>query len=373
MHNEMASDAQNLAVASFRTFLHSEVLPVALEFRDRPLPKGHMRELTQGIAEFGLPGACIAEDLGGLGLARHTEAMLFEELARVSADVALCVKTNKAMAAFLAALPTQNTVLAERYLSDILSGRVFGAFCLGESEVAGEVTARREGDEFVLDGEQAWVANGHYADFVVVAARTEDGGQIHLLAERRAQSFVTRSRERIALNSHSTAQLCFSGTRVPASQVFSGDLQPSLRALMAARIDVGLLCIGLMRAALEASIEHLGKRPDAPQRLAMPLARMATLTDAARLLCLRAYGLLDEGRTCGLEVSMAKWYASEMAVRVCRDAVQLHGADGLTRSLEVERLAREAIALALCEGSTELHQTLIAQVLLGEVAPPSVP
>lgn len=368
MHNDMPNDAQRLAVASFRTFLQREVLPVVRESRDRPIPKGHMRELTQGLAEFGLPGASLSEEQGGLGLARHTEAMLFEELARISADVALCVKTNKAIAAFLAALPPQQAAAGERYLPDILSGRVFGAFCLDEAETAGTVTARREGDEFVLDGEQAWVANGRYADFVVLAARIEDGSCIHLLVERRAHGFVARNSERIALNSHSTAQICFSGTRVPASQLLGAELQDSLRALTAARIDTGLLGVGLMRAALDLCLECAGRREDASMTLAAPLAQMATLADAARLLCLRAYELLDDGRACDLQVAMAKWYAGEMAVRVCRDAVQLHGADGLARALDVERLAREAIALPLCEGSTEWHQRLIARSLLGDAA-----
>ncbi|WP_371227906.1 acyl-CoA dehydrogenase family protein [Pseudomonas sp. QE6] len=376
MHNEMPSEAQRLAVASFRKFLDSEVVPVAREFRDRSLPKGRMRELAQGIAEFGLPGASIAEEQGGLGLARLTEAMLFEELGTLSADVALCVKTNKAVAAFLAGLPAQRVAIRERYLPDLLGGRSFGAFCLDTGATADtpRVTARREGEDFILDGEQTWVANGHYADFVIVAARSDADQWVHLLVDRRAHGFVTRNAECIALHSQSTAQVFFSQTRVPGCQLLGEDgvdLQESLRALDVARIDTGLLCVGLMRAALEASLEPARQRlaggPDT--LLAAQLAEMATLADAARLLCRRAYGLIDAGLPCDPQVSMAKWYASEMAVQVCRNAVQLQGADGLARAGEVERLVREALSLPLSDGVTDTHKMLIARTLLGISTP----
>src|SRR5262245_10702662 len=167
---QQPTEDQKLAVESFRKFLHSEIKPVTREYRDRHIPKERMREMTQAIAEFGLPGAVVAPEFGGMGLSMVTEAMLFEELCAVSVDVGLCVMINKGMAVTVTEL---SPVLRERYLADIMAGRSFGAFCISEPDVGSNVadiktTARRDGDHFVINGEKTWITNGHYADFLIV-------------------------------------------------------------------------------------------------------------------------------------------------------------------------------------------------------------
>src|ERR1700741_85578 len=151
MHIQQPTEDQRVAVDSFRKFLESEVRPVAKEYRDRHIPKEKMREITQGIAEFGLPGASLPEEFGGMGLSMVTEGMLFEELCAVSLDIGLCVMINKGLPAFLASLPPEQNHLRDKYLTDVLHGRTFGGACISEPDVGSNVadiktTARRDGD-----------------------------------------------------------------------------------------------------------------------------------------------------------------------------------------------------------------------------------
>lgn len=377
MQVQRPSDEQRMVVESFRTFLASEVVPVVREFRDRHIPKGRMRELTQGLAEFGLPGASIAYEHGGLGLTLVTEAMLFEELCTVSMDVALCVLINKGVAMLLADLPATQAHLRERYLPDILAGRTFGSFCVSEPGTGSDLgdirlSARREDDAWVVDGAKTWVSNGYYSDFVIAAANMGEGELAYLLVDRRTHGYVSRNIDKVALSMQSPAQILFSQTRVPADHLLweeSSGLKPALKLLARTRASVGMLSVGLMRAALEASVDYarqrtqFGKAIAAHQLVAAKLAEMATLVDAARLLCFRAFSLIEAGEECDVQASMAKWFATEMAVKVCRDAVQMHGSNGLTREFDVERLAREAMMLPIAGGTTEIQKLLIARAL----------
>ncbi|WP_236032387.1 acyl-CoA dehydrogenase family protein [Pseudomonas schmalbachii] len=375
----MPTEEQLLAVESFRCFLASEVAPVAREFRDRPIPKGRMRELTQGIAEFGLPGASIAEEFGGMGLSLVTEAMLFEELCTVSVDIARCVMINKSAAMLLAELPDERAHLRERYLADILSGRTFAGFCLSEPDIDSgvadiRVAAMREGHVFVVDGEKSRVSNGHYSDFLIATVRTGSKGLAHLLVDRQDHGYVLRNIDRQALNSQSAAQVFFSETRVPASNLVweegAGPRQ-NMKLFESTRANLGILSVGLMRAALDASLAdarecpRFGKPIAAHQLGAAKIAEMATLIDAARLMCFRVFSMMDAGIRCDVQSSMAKWYAGEIAVQVCRSAVQLHGGNGLAREFDVERLAREAIGMPIPDGTGEIQKLLISRALTG--------
>jgi alkylation response protein AidB-like acyl-CoA dehydrogenase len=370
---------QRLAVESFRKFLDAEVKPLVKQYRDRHIPKETMREITQGIAEFGLPGASIPVELGGMGLGFVTEAMLFEELCVVSCDIALCLLINKGTANFLADLPDAQAHLRDKYLPDILAGRIFGGACISEPDVGSNVadmktTARRDGDHFVINGEKTWISNGHYADFLTVTARTGPKELTHFMVDRREHGFESRNIDKIALNGQSTAQVFFSDCRVPASCVVwevGAGLKNTMKMFEKARANVGMLSVGLMRAALEASIAYakdrkqFGKPIAAHQLIAAKIAEMATLTDAARLMCLRAYAMMDAGMRCDVQSSMSKWFATEMAVTVCRQAVQLHGGNGLTREFDVERLAREAIVIPIPDGTTEIQKLFISRALTG--------
>jgi alkylation response protein AidB-like acyl-CoA dehydrogenase len=379
MNVQQPTEDQRLAIESFRKFLHAEIRPIAREYRDRFIPKEKMRDITQAIAEFGLPGACIPEEFGGMGLTIVTEAMLFEELCAVSVDIGLCVMINKGMAIMLAELRDSQQHLRDRYLPDILAGRTFAGFCISEPDVGSNVadikaTARRDGDHFVINGEKTWISNGHYSDFLVVTARSGVKELSHFLVDRAEHGYESRNIEKISMNSQSTAQVFLSDARVPAGNIVweeGAGLKNTMKLFEKARANVGMLSVGLMRAALEASIEYskvrkqFGKPIAAHQLVAAKIAEMATLLDAARLMCFRAFSMMDAGIRCDVQSSMAKWFATEMAVKVCRDAVQVHGGNGLTKEFDVERLAREAIVIPIPDGTTEIQKLMIARALTG--------
>ncbi|MFJ4397390.1 acyl-CoA dehydrogenase family protein [Pseudomonas sp. NPDC089396] len=375
----MPSEEQRLAVESFRKFLDAEIRPVARRYGDQHIPKERMREITQGIAEFGLPGVSVAEEHGGLGLDLVTEAMLFEELCAVSVDIGLCVMINKGMAVTLAELPASQAHLRERYLPDIMAGRTFGGFCISEPDVGSNVadikaTGKRDGEHFIIKGEKTWISNGHYSDFLITTVRTGEKALSHILVDREEHGYETRNIDKIALNGQSTAQVFFDDARVPASNMVweeGSGLKNTMKLFEKARANVGMLSVGLMRASLEASISYakerqqFGKPIAAHQLVAAKIAEMATLTDAARLMCFRAFSMMDAGIRCDVQSSMAKWFATEMAVKVCRDAVQLHGGNGLTKEFDVERLAREAIVIPIPDGTTEIQKLMISRALTG--------
>jgi len=379
---QQPTEDQRLAVESFRKFLEAEIRPIAKEYRDRHIPKERMREITQGIAEFGLPGANVAEAHGGMGLSIVTEAMLFEELCAVSLDIGLCVMINKGMAITLSELPPSQAHMRDRYLADVMAGRTFGGFCISEPDVGSNVadiraTAKRDGDHFIINGEKTWISNGHYADFLIVTARTGAKELSHILVDREEHGFESRNIDKIALNGQSTAQVFLSNARVPVTNVVweeGSGLKNTMRLFEKARANVGMLSVGLMRAALEASIAYASERKQfgkviaAHQLIAAKIGEMATLTDAARLLCFRAFSMMDAGVRCDVQSSMAKLFATEAAVKVCRDAVQLHGGNGLTKEFDVERLAREAIVIPIPDGTSEIQKLVISRALTGVAA-----
>jgi acyl-CoA dehydrogenase len=380
MNFQLPSEEQRAAVESFRKFLDAEIRPVVKEYRDRHIPKEKMREVTQAIAEFGLPGATVAEKFGGMGMSLVTEAMLFEELCVVSVDIALCVMINKGLALLLTELP--QTHLRDKYLADMMAGRVFAGFCISEPDVGSNVadvktTARRDGDHFVINGEKTWITNGHYADFVFVTCKTGPKELSHIVVDRKEHGFESSNIDKIALNGQSTAQLFFSDCRVPAVNVVweeGAGLKNTMKVFEKARANVGMLSVGLMRAALEDSIAYakerkqFGKVIAAHQLVAAKIGEMATLTDAARLMCFRAFAMMDAGVRCDMQSSMAKLFATEAAVKVCRDAVQLHGGNGLTKEFNVEKYAREAIVIPIPDGTSEIQKLVISRALTGVAA-----
>ncbi|MBM7062987.1 acyl-CoA/acyl-ACP dehydrogenase [Pseudomonas sp. UL073] len=366
MNVESPSADQRFVIDSFRQFLASEIEPIARGYRDRPIPKERMLDITQAIAEFGLPGASVAKSLGGLGLSPSTEAMLFEELSVVSLDIAWCVITNRAAATVLAELPATQAHLRDRYLADLLAGRACAGFCLGDADAAlnPSIHAVPDGDSVVLSGEAGWVANGHFADFLIVAASAEQGARWHLIVDRKDHGYLSRKLERVAVNGQPAAQISFSAVRVlSVDRIWIGEagLHSARRLLAKQHADIALLALGLMRAALDAALAHLhALHPGlqvAPQ-VATRLAEMATFIEAARLMCFQAIAQKEAG---GTAVSMAKWLVCELAVRVCHAAMQVQGGAG--RDSEIERLAREALLLSISGGTTDCHKQWIADAL----------
>ncbi|MNM96699.1 Glutaryl-CoA dehydrogenase [compost metagenome] len=203
----ITTDVQRLAVESFRTFLASEVAPVARLFAGRSIPGQKMRELTQGIAEFGLPGASIAQAHGGMGLSALTEAMLFEELSAVSSVIAECVLGSLLVASALANLPPGRDALRTRYLPALLAGRSFGGFFVEQAE---GVSAWPTDAGWLINANQQWVCHGQFADVLVTPLPTEEGACCYVVVEREQHGHVSPNGAPVP------AQLTFSNVRLSA-------------------------------------------------------------------------------------------------------------------------------------------------------------
>ncbi|KJK21348.1 acyl-CoA dehydrogenase [Burkholderiaceae bacterium 16] len=375
MTYQLPTEDQTLAVESFRKFLQAEIKPVVKEYRDRFIPKETMRELTQKIAQFGLPGCTLPVEHGGMGLSFTTHCMLFEELVACSCDLALTVMINNGIARrLLSARPE----IRDRYLPGMLAGKLFGCAGISEPDVGSNVAeiktrAVRDGDHFIVNGEKTWITNGVYSDFLICTVRGENGLS-HIVIDREEHGYEARNIQKIGLNSQSTAQIFITDARVPATNLIDDEgagLKNTMKMFEHARGHVGMLSVGIMRAALEESIAYakerkqFGKVIASHQLIAAKIADMAMMLDAARLMCMRVFGMMDAGVRCDLEASMAKAFATEAAVQVCRDAVQLHGGNGITKEFNVERYLREAIIIPIPDGTTEIQRLFISRRLTG--------
>jgi len=272
--------------------------------------------------------------------------------------------------------------LRERYLPGLVSGEMFCSIGISEPDVGSNVLeiktrARRDGDYFIINGEKTWISNGAYSDFLICTCRTSDDprhGLTHFLLDRKEHPYEVRDIHKIAWNSQSTAQIFLTDVRVPASNIIGNEgeaLKNTLSMFERSRIFVAAQGLGIGRHALEEAVRYAkerrqhGKLIAGHQLISAMLAEMATNVDAARLLTYRAASMIEAGVPAEMEAAMAKYFACEAAVTVARQAVQIHGGNGVTREFLVEKLAREAIVVPIPEGTTQIQQLIIGRALTG--------
>jgi acyl-CoA dehydrogenase len=371
---------QAQAVDNLRRFLDRQVEPKLLSGGSDFISREGMVEFTRELVNFGLVSAVIHESHGGTGLGWLTHLMLFEELAYTSNDLAIVILINAVGASMLEELAPSH--LRERYLPGLVTGNLFISIAVSEPDVGSDVSgikcqARKSGDAYVVSGEKTWVSNGMYSDVLICTCRTSadpKSGLTHFLLDRKEQPYQAHNIQKMALNRQSTAQVFIDDVRVPARHMLGKEgeaLKNTLAMFERARLHVGALSLGIARRALEESVRYAkerrqhGKPLAAHQLTAAKLADMATQIDAARLLLHRAAQMVDAGIRADMEAAMAKYFATEAAVGICRQAVQIHGGAGTTTAFPVERLAREAIILPIPDGTTEIQQLIIARALTG--------
>lgn len=339
------------------------------------------RAWIRALADGGWLRACVPDTYGGLRpeLDVRTLCLAREALARRSAlaDFAFAMQG-------LGSAPLSlfgNADLRRRYLPNVASGRCVAAFVLSEREAGSDVAAlatraHRDGDAYVIEGEKTWISNAGVADLYVVFARTGDDGARGLTAFAvDASTAGCSAGKRIeTISPHPLGTLRFEHCRIPAARRI-GEEGDGFRIAMATldvfRSTVGAAALGFARRALAESIAHaksrrlFGATLGALQMTQAALAEMATDVDASALLVYRAAWTKDSGAgRVTRESSMAKWFATEAAGRVCDRAVQLFGARGVTRGEIVERLYRDVRALRIYEGASEIQQIVIAKSLL---------
>lgn len=370
-----------MAVDGLKRYLAEKVETIfSKTHRDSFVPKAEMRAIMTELAGFGLVSGMVREQHGGMGIDWLTNTMLFEEVCATSADLSIPVLINSFGAQMLDLIAPDH--LRDRYLPGLVAGTAFCSVAVSEPDVGSNVLevktrARKDGNDYIISGEKTWISNGSYSDFLICTCRTSDDprkGLTHFLLDKKEHPYEVRDIKKIALNSQSTAQIFLNDVRVPASNMIGNEgeaLKNTLSLFERSRVFVGVQGLGVARRALEEAVRYAKERKQhgkviaGHQLISAMLAEMATHVDAARLLVYRSASMIEAGMSAEMEAAMAKYYATEIAVKVARQAVQIHGGNGVTTDFLVEKLAREAIIMTIPEGTTQIQQLIIGRALTG--------
>ena len=380
MGHTFRTETQQMAVDGLKRYLSAEIEPLYNgEYRDALVPKARLASVMKRLVEFGLVTGAVSEARGGIELDWPTRLMLLEEVCSTSMDLSIPVIINSSGAALLDALAPDH--LVRRYMPGLLAGETFVSVAISEPDVGSNVLeiktrARRDGNRWVINGEKTWISNGAYSDFLICTCRTGDAPSdlTYFLLDRNEHPYEVREIRKVGLVGQSTTQVFLSDVRVPHENMvgpLGGALRSTLTLLEAGRMYVGTQGVGLGRRALEEAVRYTTERKQhgkviaGHQLVAGMLADMAVNVDAARLLVQRAAQMAQAGVRAEMEASMAKYFAAEMAVKVTRQAVQLHGGNGITKDFLVEKLARDALAVPIYEGTSQIQQLIIARALTG--------
>jgi len=362
-----------------REFAEGEVAPVIARYEEA---EEFPAELIQKLASLGFLGCLVPPEYGGAGLDYISYAVVVEELCRVNGSIGITMWAHNSLCSghlYLFGTPAQR----ERYLPPLARGEVLGAWALTEPGSGSDAAALRtaaaaEGDEFVLTGAKAFITNGSVAGTAVVMARTDPEAQGRgisaFILERGMPGFRAGQRyKKLGLHASDTAELVLEGVRVPKANLLGErghGFRDSKQVLEGGRIAMAAMGVGLAQGALDLALRYAKERhafgqPVAGfQGLRGMLADLATEVEAARLLTLRAAYGKDRGRPVMREASMAKVFASEVAVRCATKAVQVHGGYGYTREFPVERFYRDAKLCEIGEGTSEVQRMVIARSIL---------
>ena len=369
--NEEAAELLRLV----RDIAAKELLPRAAEAE---ATETFPRDVFRMLGETGILGLPYSEEYGGGGQPYEVYLQVLEEIASVWASVAVGVSVH-ALSSF--GLYTRGTEeQKKRWLPDMLGGDLLGAYCLSEAHAGSDpaamrTSARREGDEYVLNGAKAWTTHGGQADFYKVMARTGEGskGISCFLVPADTPGLVADPPERkMGLTGSTTATMRLDGVRVPAERRLGeeGDgLKIALAGLDSGRLGIAACAIGLAQGALDQAVAYAKEREafGTPiinhQGLAFILADMEAGTQAARAMTLHAARLRDQGKPFSREASIAKMTATDNAMKVTTDAVQVLGGYGYTRDFPVERFMREAKVMQIFEGTNQIQRMVIARHL----------
>ena len=375
------NDEERSVRDTVREWAQREVAPGAAE---RDEEERYDRSLFDRAGELGITGLPYPERYGGAGMGTFATALALEEVA--AADMGMAISLSVHVLSQLCIFANGSEEQKERFLPSMTAGRDLGAFALTEpgagSDAAGiALTARRDGDAYLLSGTKIWITNAgeaaRYVVFGTVDRSLDKNGITAFVVEADTPGFRIGSKERkMGIRGTTGNELVFEDARVPVTNRLGEEgqgLRVALSALASGRIGVGAACTGLARSALELAASYALQRRQFGRAIAdqeiiqAMLAEMAVQVEAARLLVWRAARMRDAGQPVNSPSSMAKWYASDAAMRVTTDAVQIYGGAGYSRDNPVERLMRDAKGAQIYEGTNQIHRLIVAQGLLDAV------
>jgi len=376
------TDEQNHLRKSVREFAEGEIAPHVMEWDECshfPL------ELLPELAEMGLLGVIFPEEYGGAGLGYIAYATVIEELSRVDGSIGLTVAAHNSLCTNHI-YKFANEEQKRKYLVPLAQGQKLGAWSLTEPEAGSDAggtrtTAVRDGKGWVLNGAKTFTTNGHFADICVAMAVTDKSKDSHgisaFILEKGMPGFKPGKKEnKLGMRASDTSEVIFSDCRVPAENLLGPEGEgfiSSLKILDGVRISIAALALGMAQGALEAATNYAKQRKQFGQAISefqaiqFKLADMATQVEAARLLVYQAAWLADQKDVrFTRESSMAKLFASEVAVRVANECVQIHGGYGFIKDYPAEKYYRDVKLCTIGEGTSEIQKLVIARQLLGK-------
>jgi hypothetical protein len=362
-----------------RDFATAEILPHVLEWDEaQEFPLAAVKK----AAQLGLLGIIFPEEYGGAGMGYIDYSIVVEELARVDPSFALIVAAHNSLCAnhlFIAGNQEQKL----RYLPKLASGEWIGCWSLTEPEAGSDAggtrtQAVRQGDQWIINGSKTFTTNAHYADLCVAMAVTDRSSSHHgisaFLIERNTPGYRLGKKEnKLGMRSSATGEVVLENCAVDQSQLLGAPGEgfiDALRILDGGRISIAALSVGIAQGAFDAALSYSKQRKQFSrpisefQAIQHKLADMATQIEAARLLTLQSAWMKDQGKTVTKQSAMAKLYASEIAVDVANEAVQIHGGYGFIKDYPVEKFYRDVKLMTIGEGTSEIQRLVIARQLL---------
>ena len=370
---------QEMIRDAMRDFAQERLAPFAGEWdRNHTFPAEALKEL----GALGAMGVTVPEEWDGAGMDYMSLVLMLEEIAAGDGATSTIVSVQNSLACGIT-MKYGSDEQKEKYLKPLARGDMLGCFCLTEPHTGSDASAittraTRDGDHFVLNGVKQFITTGKHAQVAIVFAVTDKsagkkGISCFLVPTETPGYIVARIEEKMGQHASDTAQIIFENCRIPASCLLGqeGDgYRIALSNLEAGRIGIAAQSVGMARSALDAAVKYAKERVafgvplTGHQAVSFRLADMATQVDAARLMVWRAAMLKDAGKPCLKEASMAKMFASEIAEKVCSDAIQIHGGYGYTSDFPVERIYRDVRVSQIYEGANDIQRLVIGRAIV---------
>ena len=362
-----------------KDFAQTELLPGVIE---RDENQSFPTEQIKKLGELGFLGMMVDPKYGGAGMDSISYVLAMEEISKVDASSSVVMSVNNSLVCWgLEEYGTEEQ--KEKYLKPLASGDIIGAFCLSEPEAGSDATSQKTtaidmGDYYLLNGTKNWITNGNSASVYLVIAQTdiEKGhkGINAFIVEKGMDGFVVGPKEnKLGIRGSDTNSLMFTDVKIPKENRIGQDgfgFKFAMKTLSGGRIGIASQALGIASGAYELSLKYskerkaFGKEINKHQAIAFKLADMATEIEAARLLCLKAAWLKDNGKNYDKLSAMAKVFASETAMKTTIEAVQVHGGYGFVKEYHVERLMRDAKITQIYEGTSEIQRIVISRSVL---------
>lgn len=373
------TEEQRLIRDAARDFAQQELKPGVIE---RDEKQQFPAEQIKKLGELGFLGMMTAPDYNGAGLDTVSYVLVMEELSKVDASASVVVSVNNSLVCY-GLEKFGSWQQKEKYLKPLAEGSKIGAFCLSEPEAGSDATSQRtiaedKGDYYLLNGTKNWITNGNSASTYLVIAQTHPDlghkGINALIVEKGMEGFTIGPKEnKLGIRGSDTHSLQFSDVKVPKENRIGEDgfgFKFAMKTLEGGRIGIAAQALGIASGAFELALKYakerqtFGKPIAEHQAIQFKLADMHTQIEAARLLCLKAAWLKDQGKPYAEAAAIAKLFASDVAMKVTVEAVQIHGGYGFVKEYHVERLMRDAKITQIYEGTSEIQRMVISRSIL---------